>query len=388
MKILHTGDWHIGKLVHGIHMTEDQRYILKQLVALIEEEKPDVVIIAGDLYDRSVPPVEAVELLDDVLTDIVIKHKTKVILIAGNHDSPDRVGFASKMLKDKGLYISGNISKDIEPIIIEDDHGSVHFYLIPFSEPAVVREVYKNDEIKNHDLAMKAIIEGINENMDKTSRNICVAHAFVMGTETLETSDSERPLSIGGSEYVSVEYFEGFDYVALGHLHRPQKVKHDCIRYSGSLLKYSFSEATQNKSVALITMDEKGQVEIELKKLHARRDMRVIKGELLSLIDKKVYSGANTDDYIMALLTNRGELIDPIGVLRSVYPNILRLERAQFDREAGDNRTSAGADFIKKGPLELFTEFYENVSEEVLTDNKKAVVATVINALNQKERMS
>lgn len=388
MKILHTGDWHIGKLIHGIHMTEDQKYILKQLTDLIEEEKPDVLLIAGDIYDRSVPPVEAVELLDEILSGIVMKHNIKVIVIAGNHDSPDRLGFASKILRDNGLFITGNLLKDIEPISIEDEYGNVNFYPIPYSEPAIVRELYEDENIKNHDSAMKAIINRINKKINYKERNVCIAHAFVMGTDMLETSESERPLSIGGSEYVDVEYFKKFNYVALGHLHSPQKTKYDYIRYSGSLLKYSFSEAVQKKSVALIEMDAQGNVEIELKQLKPLKDMRVIKGNLEKLISKDIYSTADTGDYIMAVLTDRGELMDPIGELRAVYPNILRLEREIFEREAGESKTSAGGNFAQKNPLELFEEFYENMSGEEFTEEKRDVAARIINEIIQKERIS
>lgn len=388
MKIIHTGDWHIGKLVHGLHMTEDQRYILKQLVSLIEQEKPDVLIIAGDIYDRSVPPVEAVDLLDEVLSDIVIKHQTKVLLIAGNHDSPDRVGFANKMLQDNGLYISGNLSETIKPIVIEDEYGPISFYPIPYSEPALVREILSNDEIRTHDAAMKGIVDRINENIDPGSRNICIAHGYIIGSESLIESESERPLSIGGSDYVSVEYFDEFDYVALGHLHGPQRVKYDHIRYSGSLMKYSFSEANQKKSVTLIQMDHEGNVELEYKELKPIRDMRVIKGKLENLIDPDIYRETNTDDYIKAILTDRSELVDAISKLRAIYPNVLRMEKEQFEREAGHDQTSASNEFTKKNPLDLFSEFYENVSGESFSEEKKSVVSRIIDDLNRTGRNS
>jgi len=388
VKILHTGDWHIGKLVHGVHMTEDQRYILKQLINLIAEEKPDVLLIAGDLYDRSVPPVEAVDLLDETLSAIVLEHNTKVIVIAGNHDSPDRVGFAGKLLRDNGLYISGKLTKPVQPIILEDAFGPVHFYAIPFTEPVIVKELYGNDAIKSHDTAIEAIINNINEGLDAGTRTVCIAHAFVMGSEALETSESERPLAIGGSEYAGVEHFSRFNYVALGHLHGPQRVKNKHIRYSGSLLKYSFSEATQKKSVALITMDAEGNTDVVLKELPALRDLRVIKGQLENLLDKNVYANTNTDDYIMAIITDRGELIDAISKLRAVYPNILRMEKEQFDREAGTSGSSASSQFAHKNPLELFAEFYENVSGETFSAEKRDHVATIFDEAAQNGRIS
>ena len=388
MKILHTGDWHIGKLVHGVHMTEDQRHVLKQLVELIKKEKPDVLIIAGDVYDRSVPPIEAVDLLDEVLTEIVMTLGVNVFVIAGNHDSPDRVGFASRMLRDKGLYISGNISKEINPITVEDAHGPVNFYLIPYAEPAIVREVYGDDTIRSHDLAMKAITASVVETLPTKERNICVAHAFLMGTESIETSDSVRPLSIGGTEYVDAAYFDAFNYTALGHLHRPQKVLNERIRYAGSLLKYSFSEATQNKSVAMINLDVSGETSVVLHQLSPVRDMRVLKGKLENLVDVGVYGDTNTDDYIMAVLTDEGELIDPITTLRAVYPNVMRVEKETYDRIAGDNQTSASENFKQKNPLELFNEFYENISGEVFDEEKVGIVGKVVDGLVQKGRVS
>lgn len=388
MKILHTGDWHIGKLVHGIHMTEDQKYILKQLIELIDQEKPDVLIVAGDVYDRSVPPVEAVELLDSVLSEIIMNHKTKVIVVAGNHDSPDRVGFASQLLRDQGLHIRGHMEKEITPIVIEDAFGPVYFYPIPFAEPALLKEHFGDDTIKSHDSAMAAIMKKVDLTMDLSQRNVCIAHAFVMGTDSLETSESERPLSIGGSEHVSVDHFERFNYVALGHLHGPQRVKHEHIRYSGSLMKYSFSEAVQKKSVTLVHMDGDGQVEIELRTLTPLRDMRVIKGKLENLVDREVYADTQTDDYVMAVITDRGELLDVMGKLRAVYPNVLRMEKEQFEREAGEVQTSASSEFAKKNPLDLFSEFYENVSGEIFTDEKRTLVASIFDDVAQSGRNS
>jgi exonuclease SbcD len=369
-------------------MTKDQSHILKQLMLLIEQEKPDVLIIAGDLYDRSVPPIEAVELLDQTLTDIIMKYQIKVMVIAGNHDCPDRVGFASQLLKDNGLHISGNLRETIEPITLQDDDGPVHFYLIPYAEPAIAREIYHDETISHHDSAMKVITTKIKKAMNHKERNICVAHAFLMGTDTIETSESERPLSMGGSEYVDVNHFEAFNYTALGHLHKPQRVKHEKIRYSGSLLRYSFSEATQVKSVAMIELDGVGEVSIVLHQLEPVRDMRVIKGSLENLIDVATYGSVNTDDYLMAILTDEGELIDPIGTLRAVYPNVLRVEKESYDRIAGEDQTSASENFKQKNPLELFKEFYENISGDEFDDDKSQIVGKVVETIEQKARIS
>ncbi|MEA3422250.1 MAG: exonuclease SbcCD subunit D [Bacillota bacterium] len=387
MKIIHTADWHIGKLVHGLHMTEDQEYLLKQFVRLVDDEKPDVVIIAGDIYDRTVPPVEAVELMDRILTEILIDCKTKVIMITGNHDSSDRVGFANRILKNHGLYIRTNLEKSIDPIVIGDEFGTVNFYPIPFIEPIRARKLYDDDNIKTYDDSMKAIMKEIDETIDKSERNVCITHGFVIGTENLETSESERPLTVGGSDYVSADYFDDFDYVALGHLHGPQKVKSEKIRYSGSLMKYSFSEALQNKSIAIINMDENGETTIEKKVLNPIRDMRIIKGNLNDLIDEEVYSLGNTDDYIMAVITDEGELVDPISKLRTVYPNILKLSRESKESLDNDNKTSASGDFLKKSPDELFDEFYTNTGSNEYTKEKREIVENVVDEINYIERV-
>ena len=371
MKILHTGDWHIGKLVHGVHMTEDQRFILENLVKLLKEEEVEVLIIAGDVYDRSIPPTEAVELLDEVLSKIILDLGIKVIMISGNHDSPDRLDFGSRMLRDRGLYIAGKLQREADPIVLEDDLGEVRFYPIPYSEPAVVKALYEKEGSMNHDEAMKTVLAPITENLDPSIRNICISHGFVVGTEKPEESDSERPLAIGGSEYVSAEYYQPFDYVALGHLHRPQRISKDEIRYAGSLLKYSFSEAKQKKSFTLIDLKEKGQVDIEERILKPKRDLRIIEGDLEVLMDKDVYSLGNTEDYLQAVLTDRGTLYEPMQKLRSVYPNILLLERER--PELSEFRQDDVVEMRGKSPEDLFLEFYrrvtgeENPSEDALT---------------------
>ena len=388
MRILHTADWHIGKLVHGVHFTADQRYIFEQLFQLIDQHQPDVVVVAGDIYDRSVPPIEAVELLDEILSKILLELKTKVLIIAGNHDSPDRLGFASKILQDKGLSIIGKLSDTIKPVKLADQFGEVHFYAIPFTDYAVVRDLYQDKSITSHDLAMKAIVDKINAVKQPGIRTVCLAHGYITGTESLETSESERPLAIGGSEQVSVDYFKDFNYVALGHLHKAQKVKYEHIRYSGSLMKYSFSEAQHRKTVTMVDLDEAGKIEFNLIDLKPFRDLRIIKGNLDDLIDQKIYSLADTNDYIKAELTDRGEVIDAIGKLRAVYPNILKLEREQFSREAGDKRTSAGVNFFKKGALELFEEFYQNIAQEQFSDQKRDIIAAVLDEIEIEERKS
>ncbi|MEA1975321.1 MAG: exonuclease SbcCD subunit D [Bacillota bacterium] len=380
MKIIHTGDWHIGKLVHGIHMTKDQRYILNNLIKLIEKEKPEILIIAGDIYDRAIPPVEAVELLDDILIEILLKHKVKVIMVSGNHDNPNRLSFANKLFKSNGLFIIGEIENEIEPIEI----GNTRFYSIPYIEPAIIKEQFNNKEIKCHDDAMKFIIDKIE--LDDKYINICINHGFVINGVSTETSDSVRPLSIGGTEYVNVDCFEKFDYVALGHLHRPQKVKYDYIRYSGSLLKYSFSESNQNKSVTVLEFDNNKQFSFNQVSLSVEKDLRIIKGTLEELIKEENYKLANTNDYIKVILTDKGNLMEPMAKLRVVYPNVLQLEREIRVNSGKDIMTAASDGFSKKSDIQLFEEFYTNMSVDKFEEDKREVMVNIFNNINKERR--
>ena len=384
MRILHTADWHIGKIVNGVHMTKDQEYILGKLIEIIKEEKPDVIVIAGDLYDRSIPPVDAVELLDRVFSKILLEIKVPIIAIAGNHDSADRVSFANKILRDKGLYIEGKYSGTAAKVTLNDQYGPVNFYSIPYMDPAEVREILDDETIKTHDDAMKAIIRGIH--LDSSERNVAVAHGYITGAEALEQSDSERPLSIGGTDFVDVNYFGNFNYVALGHLHGRQKVSKEYIRYSGSILKYSFSEVNQKKGVTIIDLDGDGTTNISFKELVPLRDMRRIKGELNKLLDPKIYCETNVQDYLHVVLTDEGELIDPINKLREVYPNVLSLERFDRKKNSEVNKTSAGISVKEKSKLELFSTFYTNITGDEFTDEKEETIKGVIEEVEKRER--
>lgn len=413
MKIIHTGDWHIGKIVNEFSMIEDQEFILEQLIKVMEEEKPDALVIAGDLYDRSIPPVEAVELLDKVFSKILLELKVPILAIAGNHDSAERLSFGSKILTQNGLHIAGIFDKEIKKVVFQKEKSPVNFYLVPYGDPREIRHVLGDDEISTHDCAMKKIIENIKENMNDNERNVMIAHGYVtfMKEKVLEenkeelnraipqadvnnennledseeyhkraglqTSDSERLLSIGGTDLVSGEYFNCFNYTALGHLHGPQKVGSDRMRYSGSLLKYSFSETNHKKGVTIVEIDENGEVSVQLKELIPKRDMRIIKGPLKELIDPEVYDGTNVEDYIYAILTDEGELMDPISKLRAVYPNIMGLHR-EDNREKEESRTSAASGYQNKSKLQLFQEFYQSIAGKELTTEKFDLAKEII----------
>lgn len=380
MKILHTGDWHIGKLVNGVHMTEDQGFILEHLIELIKKEKPDVLIIAGDIYDRSIPPTDAVRLLDKSFAEILIKNNTKIIGIAGNHDSPNRVAFGSDVFKEQGLYLKGEILDSIEPITI----GKANFYLIPYVEPAVIKENFGMKDIKSHDDAMKFLINSIE--LDTEVLNICIAHGFITNSENIETSDSVRPLSIGGSEYVSADYFEKFDYVALGHLHRPQKVKHEYIRYSGSLLKYSFSEVNQKKTVTLVEFSDDKKLSVNEISLPIRRDMQVLEGTLDEIIELGKNKAVDINHYYKIILTDEGQLIEPMAKLRQIFNNVLKLEFKKTGRNSDNDNTSADKNFEKKSNLDLFHTFYEGMTTKSFSIRKKELTAKIIEDLNKERR--
>ena len=385
MKILHTGDWHLGKIVNQVYMTEDQEHILEELIGIIEKEKPEVLIIAGDIYDRAVPPVEAVELLDRTLSRILRQHGTNILAISGNHDSPERLRFCSRIMEGSGLFIEGGLKAEARKVTLEDSFGPVNFYLIPYADPAEARGALGDEEIHTHEDAFKAVLRRIRETMPAGERNVIVGHGFVTGVVALEQSDSERPLSIGGTDCVDAELFGGFEYTALGHLHGAQKVTDDSIRYAGSLLKYSFSEVRQHKSAALVTLNEKGTAPgIELKPLRPRREMRIIKGDLADLI--KAGEKEKSQDYIKAVLTDEGELIDPMNKLRTVYPNVLELVRENRDRTAGESRTSAGEGYKHKTKMELFRSFCENITGEELTREMEEVMRPVIGQVEKEER--
>lgn len=390
MKIIHTGDWHIGKIVNEFSMIEDQKFYFDRLIELLEEERPDAFIIAGDIYDRSVPPAEAVELLDNVLSKIILELNIPVLAISGNHDSPERLSFGSKLLKDKGLYIEGTFKKEIRKVTIKDEFGNVNFYLLPFVDPAKVRLIYKNDEIRTYDDAMKFLVNELEKDINKDERNVLITHGYVTfnmedkeNKGDLELSDSERPLSIGGTDLIDGRNFDLFNYVALGHLHRPQKVGGNRIRYSGSLLKYSVSECEQNKSISIITLDEKGEVEVELRKLQVLRDMRVVEGPLEKLIDRDTHKGENLNDYIFANLTDEGEVIDAISKLRAVFPNVMGLKMVNSREKNVDSKTSAGNNFRDKSESELFTDFYLSIKGKEMDQERIEVLNKVLEEIGR-----
>lgn len=378
LKFIHTADWHLGKLVHGVYMTNDQREVLNQFIELVAEEKPDAVLIAGDLYDRSVPPTDAVDLLDEVLFRINVELNTPVVAIAGNHDSAERLSFGSSWYRNNQFYLTGKLPAKIDPISI----NGVNFYLVPYAEPGIVRHLLGDDTIHTHNDAMKAVIGQIEKTMNPNEPNVFVGHAFVTGGKV---SDSERTLSVGGSGCVGTELFAPFNYTALGHLHSPDAISHDSIKYSGSLLKYSFSEAKQNKSISIIEMNDNGTFDIRYRSLKPNRDMRELEGYLEELLDPNFYEKQTFEDYVKVTLLDEGAIIDPISKLRQVYPNVMHLERKIHLTDMKQKTTMATLKDKRKSELELFEQFYQEMTTSEFDEQKAKVMTDVIEKVLKEE---
>ncbi|WP_299788210.1 exonuclease SbcCD subunit D [uncultured Shewanella sp.] len=381
MKFIHTSDWHIGRQLHNQSLIDDQRHVLLQIVALAEEHGVDAVIIAGDIYDRSIPPANAVALLDDVVNRLVNEMKIPVIMIAGNHDGHERLGFASRQMTDSGLHIIGPLQKNISPITLKGRSGDAVFYGLPYADPATVRQVF-DCEASSHEQAMEVLLQGVHQHDSQGLPKVVISHCFLDGGSE---SDSERPLSIGGADKISPQLFTGFGYTALGHLHGPQFKGEEQVRYSGSILKYSFSEQNQKKSVTLVEFDKQGQAQTELLPLSAKRDVRIVEGLLADLLEVG-RTDVNRDDYLMVRLSDKHAILDAMGKLREVYPNVLHLERTGLMSDNG--QLEIRRDHIKKGELDMFSEFFSQVSGEPMSDAQQQAMVQAIDELHKGEQTS
>lgn len=378
MRILHTSDWHIGRQFHQVNLLEDQRHVLGQIVVLAEQKQVDVVIIAGDLYDRAVPPPSAVSLVDEVLSTLCNKLNIPVVLISGNHDSPERLNFGSDQLAKANCYMLGKLAQDLTPICLADKFGKVAFYGLPYADPLMLRDTFDDaQQVKSHDDAMGFLMNRIKR--EHKQRSVLISHCFVGGAEAC---DSERPLplSIGGADQVSSAHFDSFDYVALGHLHAPQQRAKPTIRYSGSILKYSFSEEKHTKSVTLVDMNATGRCEIEQIILLPLRNMRTLEGELEALISAGK-TDPNSEDYVRVRLTDKQALLEPMQKLRSVYPNVLHLERPGL--LVGNHSVTAERDKMLKGKWAMFNDFYQQVQGESLSAEQAETMKQVLAQLQK-----
>lgn len=382
MKLFHTADWHLGKLVQGVYMTEEQRVVLMQFLEAIDTEKPDAVIIAGDLYDRAVPPTEAVNLLDEILAEIVLKRHTPVLCISGNHDSPGRLNFGSTLMKETGLHIVGQLNKDLKSVALKDDFGEVEFHLIPYADPSQVRYLFDDEEITSHQKAMKRIVQEIEKDLDTTKRHVFIGHAFVTpgGQEEENTSESERPLAIGGVEYVDAALFKSFDYTALGHLHQAHYVLNETIQYAGSPLKYSISEEHHKKGFFIVNIDGEGQVTLEKRLLIPNRDMRTVEGYMNAILKQPM-----SEDFVFVKLLDDTPILSPMEQIRTVYPNAMHVERKSFKTSiiAGEKESSSRQ---KVDDIALFQSFYAEVSGKTPSEETEQLFKEVLADLMVNER--
>ncbi len=376
MKFIHTSDWHLGRQFHNVSLLDDQQAVLDQLIQYIESNPVDAVVVAGDIYDRSVPPTIAIELLNKVVKRICGELNTPMILISGNHDGAERLGFGSEQMKNAGLHIISNFEDMLTPVVIKTESaGQVAFYGMPYNDPEQVRFAYQ-EPVSTHDQAHKLLAEKITEQFQPEQRNVLVSHCFVDGA--IE-SESERPLSIGGSDRVSHEHFLNFDYVALGHLHQPQKKGEEYIRYSGSLMKYSFGEQNQKKGFTLVEIDENGFVSAEHVDLTAPHEMRIIEGELEQVIEQ-----GNTDpkneDYLLVRLMDKHAILNPMEKLRAVYPNVLHLEKPGM--LIGVEQEMAQAK-LARSEIDMFRDFFSEAQDSQLSREQDQAISDIIKQLSQ-----
>lgn len=373
MKIMHLSDLHIGKKVNEYSMLQDQIYILKEILRIIDDEKVETVIIAGDVYDRSLPPNEALELFDEFLYQLSGRN-VNVFVISGNHDSPERISYGGRMMTENKIFLSPVYDGNVKPITLNDDYGEVNFYLLPFVRPADIRRYFPDENIENYIDAVKVAID--NMNVDFNERNILVTHQFVTGAEL---SESEN-IIVGGTDNVSGEVFDGFDYVALGHIHREQTVGKDNIRYCGTPLKYSFSEAKNIKSVTILDFNDKGNIEYSKIPLTPLRDMREIRGTYYELTLKSNYESTNTEDYLHITLTDEEDIPDAIGKLRSIYPNIMKLDYDNL-RTRGSGTVDAIENIESKSPFELFADLFKQQNNQDMSEEQEEIMRNLIDKI-------
>ena len=390
MKILHTSDWHLGRTLNEYPLLEDQSFRLAQLAGAVREQGAEAVVIAGDLYDRSVPPAQAVSCLDELLYSLTQELKVPVLAIAGNHDSPERLSFGSRLFSGAGLYVEGKAAREIRRVTLKDALGEVDFYLLPYFTPEEVRPWFPEQDIRTFDQAFQALIEENRPRIDPARRNVLIAHGFYQAVSPEKALDgsifSESEISIGQSDLMNLTpAAELFDYIALGHLHAPQTAGAGHMRYGGSLLKYSTSEARQKKGFTLVELREKGQVDLTFLEPVPKRDLRTIRGTLESLLADNQPS----EDYIMATLTDEGAILDAMPRLRERFPHILGVRFAAREQDISSESASRQVEQLGRlTPLELFERFYQQVREEPLSEQRRELVQRAIRAAQGQEEES
>lgn len=375
MKFFHLSDLHLGRRMYEFSLIDDQRFILEEIVSLAEKECPDAVVIAGDIYDRAVPSAEAVELFDSFLTELAGRH-IPVLAISGNHDSPERIAFGADLMTPSGVFLSPVYNGHVEPVTLPDAFGEVNFFLLPFIKPVNVRRFYPDAAMESYTDALRCAVEHMN--VDPSARNVLVTHQFVTGGIR---SDSED-ITVGGTDNVDAAVFDCFDYVALGHLHGAQRIGRETLRYSGTPLKYSFSEKDQTKAVTVVELGEKGGVCVSSLPLAPRRDMREIRGTYAELTLRDNYAGTNTEDYIHAILTDENDLPNALARLRSIYPNLMKLDYDNL-RTRTSAVIAAQEHCRTMTEAELFAELYEKQNGQKMNAEQGAYADAVFAELRE-----
>ena len=377
MKLLHLSDLHLGKRVNEFSMLEDQEYILEEILRVLDGEQPDAVLIAGDVYDKPVPPAEAVQLFDKFLTKLAAKN-TQTFLISGNHDSSERLAFGARLMEGSGIHISPVYGGEVKPVELADEFGPVRVYLLPFVKPASVRRFFPEREIGSYTEAVAAGVDAMD--LDPAVRNVLVTHQFVTGASRSESEE----ISVGGSDNVDVSVFDGFDYVALGHIHGPQNIGSERVRYCGTPLKYSFSEVKHAKSVSIAELGKKGELTVRTVPLIPKRDLAEIRGTYMELTAKAFYEGKNREDYYHITLTDEEDIRDAVGRLRVIYPNLMKLDYDNLRTRLG-GRVEAARQVEKKTPLELFAEFYRKQNNQDMSSEQASLVEGLIESIWEEE---
>jgi len=379
MKLFHLSDLHLGKSVHGFSMLEDQEYILKVILSIADDEAPQAVLISGDVFDRNVAPTGALRLLDDFL-DGLARRNIKVFIISGNHDSADRLAFGSRLMNRSGIHISPVYDGEVSSFTLSDEYGDADIFLLPFLKPVQVRKFFPDAEINNWTDAVKTVIGTMK--IDENKRNIILAHQFVTGASTCESEE----IIVGGFDNVDAEAFSAFDYVALGHIHSPQRIKRETLRYSGTPLKYSFSEWKHEKSLVVVELKEKNSADfidsVDIKKipLIPKRDMLKIKGTYLEVTARDFYKDLNTDNYYQITLTDEDDQPNAIGKLRVIYPNLMLLN---YDNKRTQTESSASGavDANRYAPIELFDMLYEEQNGQQISEKQRDFLDDIISEI-------
>jgi exonuclease SbcD len=371
--IAQIGDTHLGRRMYGVSLLEDQRHALDQIAQHLEDQRPDVLLVTGDVYDRAIPPAEAIDLLDGFVYRVTQDLGIRTVMIPGNHDSASRLGFGARLMAD--LTIAPPFQGPIEPVVISHADGPVEIFPVPYLEPARVRQLLGDPEVVDQQTAMARVIRDIRDRAT-SDRVVVMGHAFVTGGET---SESERPLAIGGAETIDASVFEGLTYVALGHLHRPQAVDGDRVQYAGSMLKYSLSEVDHDKSIIFATLGPGGEVGVERLPITPRRDLRRIEGRLEEILAEGPQG--NADDYVMLSLTNKGPVFDAMARAREIYPNTLHIERPSLVREGAVKLPDRDHRTLQIG--DLFTAFFEEVTSEPMSDEEGAALRGFLGAVDE-----